>query len=104
MGEGHGSTTSVWVHQAPGGNSSFSLAGDHWGYEPPQPKNVAPVYQAPVEEQSAKVVNQHYSSSLSFEGYGDYEPPRSQYGKARVQEFKHDNVWTGDSQMTGAKG
>jgi len=30
------------VHQAPGGNSSFSLAGDHAGYEPPRPKNIVP--------------------------------------------------------------
>jgi hypothetical protein len=104
LGEG-GAHTSVKVHHAPGGASSFSLAGDHRGYEPPKPKNQTPIW-APVDEPQAKVPNQHYSTNFSIGGgYGDYsEPPRSSHGKARVNESKHDSVWTGSSQIAGDKG
>jgi hypothetical protein len=92
MGEGEGAMTSVKVHQAPGGNSSFSLGGDHPGYEAPQPKNR--FYVAPVEDSapSRPVTNQHHQSNFTIGGsqYGDYEPPRSAVGKARVQDFKSD--------------
>lgn len=97
MGEGEGSFTSVKVHQAPGGNSSFSLGGDHPGYEAPKPKNQTPFIVPQEDTAPSKVVNQHYQSNFSIGGgYGDYqEPPKSSHGKARPQEFKADSVWTG---------
>lgn len=107
MGEGTGAMTSVKVHQAPGGNSSFSLGGAHPGYEAPKPKNQTPFYTAQDDDvPAARVVNQHHQSNFSIGGgYGDYqEPPRSSHGKARPQEFKADNVWTGQSVIAGDKG
>ena len=96
--------TSVKVHQAPGGNSTFSLGGEHPGYEAPKPRNLESYAPAQVDSSPSKVVNQHHTSNFSLGGYGDYEPPKSSYGKARVQEFKHDSVWTGESQVAGDKG
>lgn len=106
MGEGEGSMTSVKVHQAPGGNSTFSLGCEHPGYEPPKPKNQTPFVVPQEEEVPSRVVNQHHQTNFTIGGgYGDYqEPPKSSHGKARVQDYKSDSVWTGQSTIAGDKG